>query len=374
MVEKHGGANQSQQLRLEKLSRECGELILDALKDPTVTEVMLNSDGKLWLDLAGQGMKDTGEVMSVSAAESILATSATILNTVINYDNAILEGEFPLDGSRIIGLISPIVKRPVFSLRKKATRIFSLEDYKEKGIIKAFGDAGIITPKKKIESVATEFAHPIDAIRHAVISKKNILIIGGTRSGKSTLVNAVLNEIALLCPNDRVIAIEDVLELQLSVLNAALLKATKIYTMQQLLRATMRLRPDRIIIGEVRGEEAYQLLKAWNSGHPGGVCTMHANSSREGLDKFAQYIFEAKEAQNFSAEMISRMIASTVNFVIFIEESDDVAGREVSEMFEVKGYEAGKYILNPIQGNSKNETKNKNVIHFVHSIPSCLNS
>ena len=340
----------SQQFRLEKLSRECGEVFQQALKNPDIIEIMLNPDGKIWVDVAGEGMIDTGEVRSVSAAESMLATCATILNTVINYDNPILEGEFPLDGSRLEGLIYPVVRSPVFSIRKKATHIFSLEDYKTNGIIRPFGEDGLITRHYDSSKSNISFRHPNDAIRHAVKSKKNILLVGGTISGKTTLANAVINEVALLCPNDRVIAIEDTLELQLSILNSVILKATEIFTMQRLLRATMRLRPDRIIVGEVRGGEAYQLLKAWNSGHPGGVATIHANSSLEGLDKFAQYIFEAKEAQNFSTEIISRMIASTVNFVMFIEKCNEKSRRVVSEMFEVKGYENGKFILQPVKG------------------------
>jgi type IV secretion system protein VirB11 len=192
---------------------------------------------------------------------------------------------------------------------------------------------------------------PVDAIRAGVAGKQNILIVGGTGSGKTTLANAVLHEISLLCPHDRLVAIEDTIELQTDIENHVLLRTTETVSMQRLLRATMRLRPDRIIVGEVRGAEAYTLLKSWNSGHPGGVATIHANSAAEGLDKLAHYIYESKDAQNFSPNMIGRMIASAVNLVLFIEKmaGDQSPGRVVREICEVKGFNDGKYQLHPIK-------------------------
>ena len=335
----------------EKLTRECGALIIEALQDPDVIEIMLNPDGRLWIDVAGVGMRSIGELSS--GADSILATCASMLNTSITYEHPILEGEFPLDGSRLEGLIYPVVKAPAFAIRKKASRIFSLSDYARGEIIRPLS---LIPDEGRDQgegngSFSKGFLHPVDAIRAGVATTKNILIVGGTGSGKTTLANAVLHEISLLCPHDRIVAIEDTMELQTDIENHVLLRTTEAVNMQRLLRATMRLRPDRIIVGEVRGAEAYTLLKSWNSGHPGGVATIHANSAAEGLDKLGHYIYESRDAQNFSPNMIGRMIASAVNLILFIEKTagDRQPGRVVREICEVKGFVDGKYQLHPVK-------------------------
>lgn len=346
------GAKETQRRRLEeKLRRECGPLIIEALLDPHVIEIMLNPDGRLWVDVAGVGMKRIGELKS--GAESILATCASMLNTSITFEHPILEGEFPLDGSRLEGLIHPVVRVPTFAIRKKASRIFTLDDYAASDIIRPLslipdnpGQYG-----KSNGSFHKGYQHPVEAIRAGVIEKRNILIVGGTGSGKTTLANAVLHEISLLCPHDRIVAIEDTIELQTDIENHVLLRTTESVNMQRLLRATMRLRPDRLIVGEVRGAEAYTLLKSWNSGHPGGVATIHANSAAEGLDKLGHYIYESRDAQNFSPDMIGRMIASAVNLILFIEKTpgDQQPGRLVREICEVKGFAQGSYQLQPVK-------------------------
>jgi len=346
------GTREIQRKRLEeKLTRECGPLIVQALQDPSVIEIMLNPDRRLWLDVAGVGMNCIGELKN--GADSILATCASMLNTSINYEHPILEGEFPLDGSRLEGLIHPVVRRPTFAIRKKASRIFTLDDYARSDIIRPL----CLIPddhrhnRESNGSFQKGFSHPVEAIRAAVAEKKNILIVGGTGSGKTTLANAVLHEIGLLCPHDRIVAIEDTIELQTDIANHVLLRTTETVNMQRLLRATMRLRPDRIIVGEVRGAEAYTLLKSWNSGHPGGVATIHANSAAEGLDKLGHYIYESRDAQNLSPNMIGRMIATAVNLILFIEKTagEQQLGRVVREICEVKCFDDGKYQLHPVK-------------------------
>ncbi|MHC1744046.1 MAG: ATPase, T2SS/T4P/T4SS family [Syntrophobacteraceae bacterium] len=200
-------------------------------------------------------------------------------------------------------------------------------------------------------SLRTGFSHPVEAIRAGVLEKMNVLIVGGTGSGKTTLANAVLHEISLLCPHDRIVAIEDTVELQTDIANHVLLRTTETVSMQRLLRATMRLRPDRIIVGEVRGAEAYTLLKSWNSGHPGGIATIHANSAAEGLDKLGHYIYESRDAQNFAPHMIGRMIANSVNLIFYIEKTADgkAPGRVVRELCKVKGFVDGTYQLEPVK-------------------------
>jgi type IV secretion system protein TrbB len=329
----------------EKLERECGAAMMTELRDPRVMEVMLNPDGKLWRDVAGRGMEFTGHTMEPGAAESVLTTCASMLNTTVTRDNPILEGEFPLDGSRLEGIVPPIVRAPIFAIRKKATKVFTLNDYQAKGIIGASLGRRPAHPESGEQSV---YSHPIEAIRHAVLQRQNILIVGGTGSGKTTLANAILAEIAALCGEDRLVAIEDTMELQVTMPNSVLLRTSEATNMQRLLRATMRLRPDRIVVGEVRGGEALTLLKSWNTGHPGGIATIHANSAEGGLVRLAQLIYEAPEARNLSEKTVSSTIKEAVNLVMFIERSATAAGRSVSELMRISDFVGDRFVMNPI--------------------------
>lgn len=333
-----------QRLR-EKLERECGPVLLAALNDPAVIEILLNPDGKLWLDVAGQGMQFTGHRIESAAAQSMLATCASMLDTTVTRERPILEGEFPLDGSRLEGIIPPIVRAPIFTIRKKALKVFTLEDYKARGIIGAPLRSGSLMVTASTGNV---YNHAIEAIRHAVRQHRNVLIVGGTGSGKTTLANAVLAEIAALCGDDRLVAIEDTMELQVTMPNSVLLRTSEEVSMQRLLRATMRLRPDRIVVGEVRGGEALTLLKSWNTGHPGGIATIHANSAEGGLIRLAQLIYEAPEARNLSETAIATMIKEAVNMVLFIERASTPAGRAVSEIMQIEDFADGRFVMQPV--------------------------
>ncbi len=333
----------------EKLTRECGEQMMAALNDPKVIELMLNPDGKLWIDVLGHGMSYSGVDISANAAESMLSTTASMLNTTVTYENPILEGEFPLDGSRLEGIIFPIVRRPIFTIRKKATNVFTLDDYVKKGIITA--DMSSHSDRQGHGHGPAEFtegASPVDVIRQGVKNRNNILVVGGTGSGKTTLVNAVLNEISCSCPEDRLVAIEDTMELQVTMPNSVVLRSNEHTSMQRLLRATMRLRPDRIVVGEVRGGEALTLLKSWNTGHPGGCATVHANSAQGGLIRIRQLIAEAPEASNLTDDTVNTMISEAINLILFIERIGESPGRRVSEIMQVKGYKDGAFVLKPI--------------------------
>ncbi|QYY27531.1 Flp pilus assembly complex ATPase component TadA (plasmid) [Diaphorobacter sp. MNS-0] len=331
----------------EKLRRECGIVFMEGLESPKVNELALNPDGRLWFDIAGSGWTDIGETMAPAQSESLLATCASMLHTCVTRENPILEGEFPLDGSRLEGLIYPVVRAPTFTVRKKATSIFTFEDYKARGIIRPLHT---IPPRsRKVNMLEQEFGHPVEAIRAAVSARKNILVVGGTGSGKTTLVNAVLHEIGLLTPHDRMVAIEDTMELQVNIANAVLLRSSEHCTMQRLLRATMRLSPNRIVVGETRGAEAFTLLKSWNSGHPGGAATIHADSAEEGLDKLVSYIYESPDAKALSPEIIGRLVATAVHMVLFIEKWEGDPGRLVSEVALVRGYSNGRFDLQPIK-------------------------
>jgi type IV secretion system protein TrbB len=300
------------------LKTALGPHIGDLLLDEKVIELMLNQDGKLWADMLGGGREFTGHTILPQDAERIIKLVASGTGAVCNESNPILSAEFPGTGSRFQGLLSPIVTAPVFTIRKKALMIFSLEDYMTQGIL---------SPTQK------------ELVQAAVQAKRNILICGGTGTGKTTFANAILDEIAKT--GDRIVIIEDTLELQCSAPDTVFLRARDgLVTMNDLLKATMRLRPDRIVVGEVRGCEALSLLKAWNTGHPGGLSTVHANSARGGLTRLEQLVQEAV------ITVPKELIAEAVNLVVHIDRCG--TGRKIREIIQVDGVESGKYQINRI--------------------------
>ena len=289
----------------DALRRALGADILAALADDQVVEIMLNPAGDLWTDSHSGGMQCIGKIDRVRAM-FIVATVAAMLGTTVTPDNPILECELPLDGSRFEALIPPVVPAPTFALRKRAKLIFSLADYVNTGVM-------------------TELQATL--IKAAVADRKNILIAGGTGSGKTTLANAVLNEIAVIAPDHRIVIIEDVLELQCSVKNTVFLRTSAAVDQVSLLRATLRLRPDRIVVGEVRDKSALALLKAWNTGHPGGIGTVHANSTSTALVRVGQLIQEA------GVPAAPELISEAVDMVISIRRNS--LGRTIDEVAEV---------------------------------------
>lgn len=321
--------DQKQERLLRKLRGQLGQIVLDALEDPLVIEIMLNPDGSLWIERHGEGMRKAG-TMSAPNAESLMGTIADSLDTVVTRDKPVLEGELPLDGSRFEGLLPPVVSRPTFTIRKKASVIFTLDQYVEQGIM---------TPAQ------------CTVIQNAIVNKSNILVVGGTGSGKTTLTNGIIEGISQACPDDRLVIIEDTSEIQCSADNTVILRASIEVDMLRLLRATMRLRPDRILVGEVRGGEALALLKAWNTGHPGGIATIHANNARAGLVRLEQLIAETGAVNNMAP-----LIGEAVDLVIAIEKSK--GGRRIKEIIEVKGVDAqGNYLINLIDTETKKPIK-----------------
>ena len=303
----------------EKLRRELGEEVSEALDDHRVIEIMLNPDGRLWVERLGEPMKPCG-TMSASQAESLLATVAASLRTTLTRDAPILECELPLEGSRFEALLPPVTAAPTFTIRKKASRIFTLDNFVTQGVM-----------------TSTERA----ALGRAVAERRSVLVVGATGSGKTTFANGIVHEMTLSHPGHRVVVIEDTPEIQCSAPNNVLLRTTATVDMLRLLKATMRLRPDRIVVGEVRGAEALALLKAWNTGHPGGCATVHANSAEAGLWRLEQLASEA------NAGRAERLIAEAIDVVIFVEKRAEK--RCVSEMMAVLDYDAAtqRYVLEP---------------------------
>lgn len=303
----------------EKLKRELGPEVVAYLRDDTVIEIMLNPDGSLWVEQLGQAMRPFGR-MEAPQAESLMATVASTLRTQITAANPILECELPLDGSRFEALIPPVVSGPTFTIRKKAVQVFTLADYVENGIM---------TPGQH------------DAIAGGVRHRKNILVVGGTGTGKTTLTNAIIRHMVDVAPQDRLAIIEDTGELQCAADNAVTMRAVEHVDMTRLLKATMRLRPDRIIVGEARDGAALALLKAWNTGHPGGVATIHANSAPAGLIRMEQLVAEATQAP------MQTLIAEAIDLVVSIEKV--AGGRRVKEVVTVNGHDGKSYLTTPVE-------------------------
>ncbi len=296
-----------------KLKEDLGPLVYQALRDKDVIEIMLNEDGVLWVDTYS-GMRKYGS-LAAEAAKNLINTISSVAGVSTTRESPNLGGEIwvMVDSDirlfRFQGLIPPIVSSPVFSIRKPAMRVIPLAEYFDQGVINK---------------------EQLDCLQKAIREKTSILVIGGTQSGKTTLCNALLDEMALAYPNDRLAIIEDTIELQCNVANKIQLRTSDNRTMDDLLKYCMRLRPDRIIVGEVRGKEAYSLIKAWNTGHPGGLSTIHANSAQSGLLRLEQLISEA------GIPVDRRGIIEAVNMLVFIEKaSGSKAGRKVKEILQV---------------------------------------
>ena len=306
----------------ERLRRELGPSVLAALEDPDVIEIILNPDGTLWVESHRGGMRPAGARMPAVQAERMIGTVAFALNTVANDQRPVIECELPLDGSRFTGWLPPVVRSPSFVIRKHARLIYTLDEYLANGIIDA--------------NQAEEF-------RGAVARRENIVLAGGTGSGKTTLANALLHEMVRLGnSNERFIIIEDTLELHCDAPNVMQLHTTAAADLTFLTRTTMRARPDRIIIGEVRGGEALALLKAWNTGHPGGVTTVHANSAAAALVRLSSLVQEANVPPQ------PELIAETIHLLAFIVRTPD--GRRVTEMVRVHGYDSARgFKLTPVE-------------------------
>lgn len=306
--------NEQERRIAEKLRRELGKDICGLLEAPDVVEIMLNPDGVLWVERIGKGMETFGRMLP-HQAESIMTTVASVYKMTITRENPILECELPFDGSRFEALIPPVVPAPSFAIRRKALAIYTLDDYVR-------------------DEIMTEGQR--DLITAAVDDHKNILVVGGTGTGKTTLTNAIIHYMSQQWGHERLLIIEDTAELQCSAPNYVQLRATDQVDMLRLLKATMRLRPNRILVGEVRGDEALTLIDAWNTGHPGGVATVHANNATAGLVRLEALVRRATKGQPPVQE-----IAAAINVIVSIAKTP--MGRRVKEVVSVHGHDGTRY-------------------------------
>lgn len=302
----------------DSLAFNCGPVIMNAVRDPDVLEIMLNPDGKIWIEKYGKDQECVGE-LPIAQSKVLLSLVASALDLVVDAQNPVVEGSFPLDGSRFEGTFPPIVGPGAsFSMRKKASKIITLQDYLASGAI-------------------TEEVIPI--LDAAILERKNIVVVGGTSSGKTTFCNGVIQRLDELCPGDRLLILEDTAELQSSARNAVFFLTSDLAKigMRQLTKVCMRYAPKRILVGEVRDSAALELLKLWNTGHPGGIGTFHADSAFEALERLEELVEEAGVGPK------QKLIGRAVDLIIYMTKTPQNT-RIVSEILQVNRFNSREQI------------------------------
>jgi len=304
---------------LAMLATALGPQVIAALEARDTIEIMANPDGRVWIERHGSGRAPLGLTLAESHIERVIRLVATLTGAEAHRERPIVSAELPPHGERFEGVLPPVARSPCFSIRKPAQVLFRLDDYVAEGIL---------SPDQ------------CDALKAAIAGRANILIAGGTGSGKTTLANALLAEIAAL--DERVVILEDTRELVCAAEDVVALRTRPgSVSLCDLVRSTLRLRPDRIIVGEVRGPEALDLLKAWNTGHPGGIATIHANSARAALARLEQLCMEICERPP------TALIAEAIDLVVFIARdatgAHGRAGRVVEDIFALKAHLQGAH-------------------------------
>ena len=311
-------AHEAQDRRRQMLRTAFGPTIAAALADTAVLEVMVNPDGRLWVDRASIGRADSGVRLGTAETERIIRLVAAHVRREVTDKAPIVSAELPDTGERFEGIMPPVAPGPCFAIRKPAEVPYRLADYVAARILTA--------PQASLLS-------------QAVRDRRNIVVAGGTSSGKTTLVNALLAEVAAL--GERVVILEDTRELRCAAQDVVALRTKPgVAVLADLVRSTLRLRPDRIIVGEVRGPEALDMLKAWNTGHPGGLTTVHANSAAAALTRLEQLVQEAV------VTVPRALISEAIDLIVFIKGRG--SERRVESIVELTRLdELGNYVLKP---------------------------
>ncbi len=298
---------------IEQMRRILGSDICSAFGDPSAVEIMLNDDGRVLIERHGSGITELTR-MTPAKAMNFLALMADFRETTVTRERPIVEGAMPDEflRARFAGVIPPLTPRPTFAIRLPARKVYTLDNYVEVGIM-------------------TAIQH--DQLLDAIADRKNILVSGGTGSGKTTLLNALSGAIAAMAGLDqRIVIIEDTREIVCNAPNTVSMLTddeTQI-DMTRLLKLTLRYRPDRIFVGEVRDRSALALLKAWNTGHPGGLATVHANSAALALVRLDQLCQEAMVPSQ------DALIREAVDVVVQISRDSTVqAGRRITEIIDL---------------------------------------
>ena len=309
----------------ELLGRYLGASILSAMGDPDVTEVYVNpQDCAIRFDTRSRGKLASGETIDRHRVEMFLNAVATRLGVTLTSSNPRLEAELPtriFAGVRLQGFVPPVTSGPAFNIRKPASAIHTLDEYVAAGILS--GDQATV-------------------LAEAVARRRNVLVVGGTNTGKTTLANALLKAITDQFPADRIVILEDTVELRCAACDQLALRTTATVSLAELLRSALRTSPSRIIVGEVRGPEALDLLDAWATGHPGGVATLHASSAAGALHRLDRL------AQRANVPPQAELVAEAVHLVVLIDGCH--ARRRVTDIARVRGLDAdGRFILDRVQ-------------------------
>jgi type IV secretion system protein VirB11 len=326
-------SDEKQERLKEKLRDELGPVIVGLLdRSSGLEDILVNEDSRIWVKRTGSPFEQVGELSSRQARGAMM-TIASMQKTTVTEMRPVLETQLPIWKYRFAGLIEPVVPSPSFAIRVKSDKKRSLKDLQRQGILTTKDD-----PRNR-RSQQEDFIATVKTLDHLEVIQQ---IVGGTGAGKTTIANAILEEIGALTPGDRVLVIEDTQELLLDSANSLSMLATTEFDQLKCLKVALRLKPDRIVVGEVRdGAAALPLLKSWNTGHPGGVSTLHANSATEALDRLEALVREATDAPQ------QRMIGSAVDLVISVV-NDPIAGRKVQEVAVVTGYENGRYLMTQV--------------------------
>lgn len=304
--------------------------LLDSIiYDDDITEVMINGRKDIFIERAGKVVRLNEEFESDEKLQDVIQKIVALAGREVNEANPIVDTRLP-DGSRVNVVLPPIsLKGPIVTIRK-----FSKEPMTIEKLIRY----GSITP---------EIA---DVLEIFVKAKYNMFICGGTGSGKTTFLNAVSNYI----PRDeRVITIEDSAELQITNVDNLVSLETRnantagvgAITIRDLIKSALRMRPERIVVGEVRGAEALDMLQAMNTGHDGSLSTGHANSTKDMLSRLETMVLQG--ADGLPLEAVRQQIASAVDIIVHLSRLRDKS-RKTMEITEVVGYENGEIILNPL--------------------------
>lgn len=298
----------------EYLWKKLGSDIQAALLDEDVFEIMLNPDKTLWLTHKKEGNMRVG-VMSAIASSALVHAVAQFENKYLNDNTPYLDAVLPFNGERINVTVPPICEAPAFNIRKKASVVFTLNDYV---------NAKIMTRRQSA------------LLTNAIMERKNILVSGSPASGKTTLTNALLAAMSELIPDGhRVLVLEQVPELQCNVKNVKQMLTTDKVSMGQLLWIAMRNSPDRIVVGEVRDGAALDMLKAWNTGCPGGLATIHANNPEAAVQRVLDLSAEAVHTPPYA------LAAEALDVIVQIEANKNhPAGRKITGISAVNGFDS----------------------------------
>jgi pilus assembly protein CpaF len=294
--------------------------IAHLIQDPDITEIMVNGSRRVFVERQGVLQEIPGVSLDERNLKVAVKNIARALGDDVSEESPILDSRLP-DGSRVAAVLPPCsVGGTTLTVRKFQTRFFTADE---------------------LVRIGTMPAAVLATVRLAIESRRNILISGGTSTGKTTLLNALA---AFLPPNERVVVIEDTAELQLEAPNLVRFEARRpqtnlpAVTIRDLLRATLRHRPDRIVLGEVRGGEAFDLLQALNTGHAGTLSTIHANSAEQSLARLASCVVQSTIDLPYQA--VRQQIGNAVHFVLHLER--DHGTRRVAELLRINAYDASR--------------------------------